>query len=175
MSKKNYRISIAIFLALVSFLFLSHMNVQAQDASQRKLSPGIQMPLLSEEPIQSVTISSTLSGDQEVPAPVVTAGTGTATLTINLKTCAITGSVTFSGLTSIATAAHIHQAPAGVNGPVIVPLSGGSGTTSGNWTVPVGSILTTSQLTALKADGLYVNIHTASYPAGEIRAQIDFP
>ncbi len=133
--------------------------------------------MLSEEPApgsQTVTIISTLRGDQEVPAPIVTAGSGTATLTVNVITGAISGSVTFSGLNSNTTAAHIHQAAAGVNGPVIVSLSGGVGATSGTWTVPAGSILSASQLAALKTDGLYVNIHTANYPGGEIRAQIYF-
>jgi hypothetical protein len=82
--------------------------------------------------------------------------------------------VTFTGLTSNATAAHIHQGAAGVNGPVIVPLVGGAGATAGTWTVTPGAILTVAQLTALRASGLYVNIHTATNLGGEIRGQIVF-
>src|SRR5206468_1549375 len=70
-------------------------------------------------------------------------------------------------------AAHIHQAPAGTPGPVIVPLdasavTGTSGTFSGTSTVA----LTDAQVTVLQAGGLYVNVHTARNGSGEIRGQI---
>jgi hypothetical protein len=85
------------------------------------------------------------------------------------------GSLTFTGLTSNATAAHIHQGAAGVNGPVIVPLAGGAGATAGTWSVPAGTFLTASQLNVLKVGGLYANVHTVNNPAGEIRGQIHLP
>lgn len=122
---------------------------------------------------QAINIITALSGAQEVPA-VATAGTGTATLSVDLNTGALSGTLTFTGLTSNATAAHIHQAAAGVNGPVIIPLSGGAGGTSGIWTVPAGTVLTATQLDALKTNGLYVNVHTTNNPGGEIRGQILF-
>ncbi len=131
------------------------------------------VPQLGQPGGQTVTIITTLSGAQEVP-PVVTAGTGTATLTFDLNTGAVSGSVTFTGLSAPATAAHIHEAAAGVNGPVIIPLAGGAGATAGTFTVPAGTFLTAAQIVALRADGLYVNIHTANNPGGEIRGQILF-
>jgi CHRD domain len=71
----------------------------------------------------TVTISTPLTGAQEVP-PTMSAGTGTGMLTVDLATGAATNiSVTFSGLSGPATAAHIHEAPAGANGPVVVPIS----------------------------------------------------
>src|SRR5206468_667788 len=81
-------------------------------------------------------------------------------------------SVTVQNLTGPPTASHIHQAAAGVNGPVIVtldpsPVTGTSGTYSGTT-----SALTDAQVTALQTDGLYVNVHTAANPGGEIRGQI---
>ena len=122
----------------------------------------------------AVTLTTALSGAQEVPV-VATPATGTSVLTVDVGSGAISGSVTFAGLTSNATAAHIHQGAAGVNGPVILPLAGGAGATAGTWTVPPGSILTVAQLAALRANGLYVNIHTATNLGGEIRGQILFP
>jgi hypothetical protein len=116
-------------------------------------------------------ITAVLSGAQEVP-PVATAGTGNAVLSVNFATGALSGTVSFSGLSSVAVAAHIHQGAAGVNGPIIIPLAGGIGLTSGTWTVPVGTVMTAAQLSALQAGGLYVQIHTQIFPAGEIRAQL---
>jgi hypothetical protein len=121
-----------------------------------------------------VTFTPTLSGGQEVP-PVVTAGTGAANLSINPATGDVSGVVTFSGLSSNATLGHIHAGAAGTNGGPIISLTGGAGATSGTWTVPAGSILTTAQLNELRADGLYVNIHTVNNGGGEIRGQLINP
>ncbi len=116
-------------------------------------------------------VTASLSGAQEVP-PVATAGTGSAVLSVNFATGALSGTVSFSGLSSVATAAHIHEGAAGVNGLIIIPLTGGIGLTSGTWTVPAGTVLTAAQLNALQAGGLYVQIHTQIFPAGEIRGQL---
>lgn len=120
-----------------------------------------------------ITLTPSLSGDQEVPA-VATTGSGSANLSLNPATGALTGSVSFSGLSSNATAAHIHQGAAGVNGGVLIPLTGG-GATSGTFDVPTGTVLTMDQLTLLKGDGLYINIHTVNNGGGEIRGQIVSP
>jgi hypothetical protein len=70
-------------------------------------------------------------------------------------------------------AAHIHRAPAGVNGPIVVPLtpppSGDPGTSSG--CVPG---LAAGLVTAIRAnpEQFYVNVHTAAFPAGAVRGQL---
>ena len=61
----------------------------------------------------------TLSGTQEVP-PVTTSASGSGTLSVN-DDKTVSGSVMTKGIT--ATAAHIHQAAKGQNGPVIIPLT----------------------------------------------------
>jgi hypothetical protein len=106
-----------------------------------------------------------LSGSEEVP-PVTTSATGSGTITVRPDR-SVTGSVTTSGI--MATMAHIHQAPRGANGPVIVPL-----TKSGEnmWVVPSGAMLTEAQFEAYKAGNLYVNVHSAAFPGGELRAQL---
>ena len=105
-----------------------------------------------------------LSGDQEVPA-VKSAGSGSGSITIG-DDGSVSGSVTASGFTP--TAAHIHQAAAGKNGPVIVPF-----TKDGDkFSAPAGSKLTPDQLKAYQAADLYVNIHSAANPGGEVRAQL---
>jgi hypothetical protein len=105
-----------------------------------------------------------LSGDQEVPA-VKSAGSASGSVTIN-DDGSVSGSVTATGFTP--TAAHIHQAAAGKNGPVIVPF-----TKEGDkFSAPAGAKLTPDQLKAYKAGELYVNVHSAANPGGEVRAQL---
>ena len=73
-------------------------------------------------------------------------------------------------LTGLAgTMAHIHMAPAGKNGPVIVPLVKSGDST---WSVPPGAKLTPEQLKAYQAGDLYVNVHTEANKGGEIRSQL---
>ena len=106
-----------------------------------------------------------LTGDQEVPANTSTAvGTGRIMVAADGS---VSGSV--SAPTLQGTAAHIHVGAAGVNGPVIVPLTGGP---NGVWSVPDGAKLNADQLAAYKAGGLYVNIHTAEHKGGELRTQL---
>lgn len=107
----------------------------------------------------------TLAGDREVP-PVKTAGYGTGTLAIG-SDGSVSGSVTTTDISG--TAAHIHEAAAGANGPVIIPLAKDGNT----YTVPAGSRLTELQLASLRAGNLYINVHTAANPGGEIRGQLN--
>jgi hypothetical protein len=107
----------------------------------------------------------TLAGDREVP-PVKTAGYGTGTLSIG-SDGSISGSVTTTDVSG--TAAHIHEAAAGANGPVIIPLAKDGNT----YTVPAGAKLTELQLASLRAGNLYINVHTAANPGGEIRGQLN--
>ena len=106
-----------------------------------------------------------LSGSQEVPA-VTTSASGSGTITVG-DDMSISGSVTTTGI--VGTAAHIHMAAAGQNGPVIIPLTK-SGDNS--WTVPAGAKLNDAQYAAFKAGNLYFNVHSDANKGGEIRGQI---
>jgi hypothetical protein len=109
-------------------------------------------------------IKVTLAGDQEVP-PVKSAGAGTGTIIVGSDK-SVSGSVTTTGIAG--TAAHIHEAAAGKNGPVIIPLTKSGDT----YSVPAGAKLTDAQFASFQAANLYVNVHTAANPGGEIRAQL---
>jgi hypothetical protein len=106
----------------------------------------------------------TLAGTNEVP-PVTTSATGSANITIGADR-SVKATVTAKDMT--ATASHIHMGAAGSNGPVIVPF-----TKSGDaFSAAPDAKLTEEQYTAYKAGNLYVNVHSAKNPGGEIRGQL---
>jgi CHRD domain len=119
-------------------------------------------------PQPSNVFTAQLSGDQEVP-PTTTGAVGIGTLTLASPSFAISGGIAINGVT--ATAAHIHQANAGANGGVIVSLTE-SPAGSGQWNVPTGTVLTSTQTAALLAGGLYFNAHSATNVSGDLRGQI---
>ena len=120
----------------------------------------------SEDLQQGTRVS--LTGAQEVP-PVSTPATGNGQITV-LTDRSVSGTVTTSGIAG--TAAHIHEAAAGTNGLVIIPLTKVSDNT---WAVHAGAKLTESQYAGYRARSLYVNVHSAANPDGEIRGQITPP
>lgn len=107
----------------------------------------------------------TLTGAEEVP-PVNTQASGVSRIAV-IGDKMIIGNVEISNLN--ATAAHIHQAPRGQNGPVIIPLVK---TGENVWSVPGNTVLTSAQFDAYRSGNLYVNVHSAANPNGEIRAQL---
>lgn len=109
---------------------------------------------------------ATLTGAQENPSPVDTDGMGYALLTYNTKTNTLCVALSFSGLSGAATGAHVHgPGDPDENNTVVFGL---------NTTPPVNQCgtLTNDQEKALKAGRLYLNVHTAAHPGGEIRGQI---
>ena len=108
-----------------------------------------------------------LTAGAETP-PTTSTGSGTLTATFDTKTMMLTWTVTYSGLTGAATAAHFHgPAAVGVSAPPVVPVVG-------SLTSPIkGSVkLTEAQIAELEAGMWYFNIHTAKNPGGEIRGQV---
>ncbi|MCH9005106.1 MAG: CHRD domain-containing protein [Proteobacteria bacterium] len=109
-----------------------------------------------------------LSGQQQVPAADSQA-TAQADLTINLATGATSGELNITGLVAIA--AHIHDAFAGVSGGVLIGLDVDPMDAS-RFIVPAAAMLNAAGVDRLLAGALYVNVHTAALPDGEIRGQI---
>jgi len=116
-------------------------------------------------PVSSDEIKVVLSGGQEIP-PVTTSGSGVATISVGADQ-SVRGSVTVTGMSP--TVAHIHMAPAGTSGPIVIPLVQ---TADNVWSIPEGAKLTDAQYETYKAGNLYYNVHSAAYKGGEIRGQI---
>jgi len=137
-----------------------------------------------------------MSSDQEVPAVSVPGATGHADLTLvgpatgtsptNAPGDSVHYVITFSGLSSNATVAHIHVGVGTVAGTVRLNLCGTgapapacpaatSGTITGTSTsiAGTGSITFDSLYSAMKSGGAYVNIHTVNNGGGEIRGVIN--
>ena len=153
----------------------------------------LQTPAANATPM---TFVGNLSAANEVP-PVVSPGTGLATIILDPTAQTLQVNATFSGLTSNDVAAHIHCcAPLGTNAGVAttVPAFPGFplGVTSGTYSSPVfdltqSTIYNTTPITGFVAlqGGIpqaeaaliagiengetYFNIHTTMFPGGEER------
>lgn len=107
-----------------------------------------------------------LNGGQAVP-PTTTTAFGVAFLTFDKTTGMLCVSLTTTALIAAETAVHIHgPASPGVSAPVVFPLSLGN-----PMSACVGPLDRTQQ-SSLKKSQLYINVHSAAFPAGEIRGQI---
>lgn len=114
-----------------------------------------------------VAFSTQMTGMNEVP-PVRTAGTGRVDAVLDKNTRLLRWKASFNALSGPATAAHFHgPAGAGRNAGAVLAWTGPlSGRYEGRAT------LTPAQAEDLMAGRWYANIHTAAYPAGEIRGQM---
>jgi hypothetical protein len=111
--------------------------------------------------------TATLSSGQEVPKQVVPDTAAHGQFRGTLSGTKLTWKLTFANLTGPATMAHIHMATKGKSGNVVVPLcapctSGMTGTAT----------ITPALQAAFAKHVLYVNVHTAKNPGGEIRGQL---
>lgn len=147
-------------------------------------------------PPPPIAFVATLSGDQEVP-PVATVASGSAALelsgvqdrlTISIQTQGVDldGNQTPKDSEDDVILAHIHRAPAGMNGSVVFGFIGPNSDTNGDLVIDAAAGTITSawdanegasttlddELADLFADGLYINIHTNANTDGEIRGQI---
>ena len=126
-----------------SFLFVT--NIQAQEIYRARLSPMPTTP-------QTVT---TILGEGEV------------ILTLNGNSLIVDGN--FSGMSSAATGAHMHNGPPAQPGPVIHTLEVSQST---DGSVSATLSLSDEQVEALSNNEFYIQIHSESNPAGELRGWV---
>ena len=117
------------------------------------------------------SLMAQLRGANEVP-PRATEAFGHTQIrirndaTLEFKTHIVNDGATF-------VAGHVHIAPVGVNGPVVVPLF--SGSTNDDQINATGELQITGALAAqicANPENYYVNYHTTQFPAGVIRGQL---
>lgn len=107
-----------------------------------------------------------LEPGQEVP-PVASAGSGSCQVV--LAGTFVSVNCSFQNLSQPAIASHIHNAGAGINGPVILALTP-SNATSG--TISGTGDITVAQATDMQLGQMYINLHSTAFPGGELRGQI---
>ena len=111
------------------------------------------------------TMTLTLTGAQEVP-PNPSSASGKSTIMVAPDKM-VTGAIEVSGMS--ATMAHIHEASKGTNGPVILSfVKSGENT----FAPAPGAKLTDAQYASYLAGKLYLNVHSSTYPGGEVRLQL---
>ncbi len=128
-----------------------------------------------------VKLRARLSPDQEVATKIVdSAAKGRARL-FSADGDRVWVKAIFRRLSGAPTAAHLHLGQAGVNGPVVVDLAAGLRNNWLGFTVRAGDIVGPlaesndpfrSLLNELAAGNIYLNIHTAEYPVGELRGRL---
>jgi hypothetical protein len=142
------------------------MTKASQHFSLIVLACGISLSCADASLAAMVDLKADLKASNEVP-PNESKGTGSVTATFDSDSNKLTWKGTVSGLIGTVTAAHFHAAEAGRNGAVAVPIIGAD-----NGSFEGSATLTDTQAEDLMAGRWYVNIHTTTYKAGEIRGQV---
>jgi hypothetical protein len=117
--------------------------------------------------------ATTLTGAAEVP-PADPDASGSASIILNQGLGTVCFDLSWENVDGTVFAAHIHLAPVGVNGPIVVPLFAGSfaGTDSVSGCV---EDVDRDLIKAIRQDPsvYYVNVHsTPDFPGGAIRGQL---
>lgn len=146
MKKRNIFLSGSLLL-IMSVLMIAEFSCKKNDSS----------------PI--VTFQATLNGSSETP-PNGSTSTGVATLTYDSLAKKFDIVVNYTGIAP--TAGHIHKGAPGVAGGVIFGFTDVSKSPV-RYSSPV---LTDAQKNDLYTGQYYVNLHSAAFPAGEIRGQL---
>ncbi|KRB84936.1 CHRD domain-containing protein [Noviherbaspirillum sp. Root189] len=114
----------------------------------------------------TVSFIAALNGAQAIPV-TVTAAQGAAAITINPVNRLFSAAVLTTGMVS--TAAELRETPTGFTVPAVIVLAETSAG-SGVWTAR--GTLTETQYAALRQGNFFINVRSASFPAGEIRGMV---
>lgn len=110
-----------------------------------------------------------MDGAQEVPpSPSPSTGAGSVTFSPGLDT--VYYDVVYDSLLGPPSAAHFHDGIPGVAGPVVVDLTS---TLNGNHLTGMATSLPPDFVAKCLLGTIYLNVHSSSFPAGEIRGQVN--
>ena len=141
---------------------------------------------LSVAPTAAQTLTANLNAGEETPS-FLTGAVGTAAVSVDQKNEELTVSLTVFNLPAATTAGHIHIAPKGIAGPVVINFPIPTGRTDDlrlEFRVnakdfvarpEIGINTMTDAIQAILLGNAYVNIHTSAHPAGEVRGQLSPP
>lgn len=132
------------------------------------LAAAVSVAIAGTASAATINYTAKLSGAREIPK-TDSKGTGSFKATLDTTTKALTYTLTFDKLSGPATSAHLHgPAARTASAGVMAPLGAKSPTS------PVSGSVTLSddQIKALQSGKVYVNVHTAANPSGEIRGQV---
>jgi hypothetical protein len=132
------------------------------------LAAALSASLVPAASAATVNYTARLTGAKELPK-TDSKGTGKLDATYDTVTKVISYTLTFDGLSGPATAAHFHgPATRTQSAGVIAPIGDKAPASPVTGTVT----LTDDQVKALQSGKIYVNVHTAANPGGEIRGQV---
>lgn len=132
---------------------------------------------------QVVTMTATLNGGEETPI-LLTGAVGTATVSVDATNEELSVTLSVFNLATATTAGHIHIAPKGIAGPVVInfpiptgrtgdlPLQFRVGAAAFVARPEIGINTMADAIQAIVGGNAYVNVHTSANPAGEIRGQL---
>ncbi len=131
------------------------------------LSLGLVLGLASTVFGEPVLFALPMDGAQEAPGPGDPDGVGMALLSIDPEASTIDWQISVDNIYLPITGAHIHEAPAGEPGPIVVDFAGQLS----------GMGLVDADLPAIAANpaNYYVNVHNKKFPDGAVRGQIPEP
>jgi hypothetical protein len=119
-------------------------------------------------------LSTTMTGAEEVPGPGDPDATGQADLRLNQGKQRICFDISWASIDGTVFAGHIHMAPPGVAGPIVVPLFMGSFAGTDEISDCVRDV-DPGLIKAIRKDpsGFYVNVHSQpGFVNGAIRGQL---
>jgi len=152
--------AVAVDSTLLADLLANRLYFNVHTAA----NPGGEIRGKIESNVRS-TYGFDLCGTQEVPANN-SRGIGAGLVSLDRTRTSLRYALLVDSLSTPASAAHIHKGAFGVNGPVRIELT--VPTPYSTNVVPVGD----SIFTFLESDLLYMNVHNANFPGGEIRGQV---
>ncbi len=113
-------------------------------------------------------LTASLTGANEVPGPGDPDGTGTAVVSVKPSSQRLCFELSVDNIAP-ATAAHVHDGPAGVAGPVVVTLTPPSDGSSEGCVTADKTLLKDIKKNPTE---YYVNVHNTEFPAGAVRGQL---